>query len=204
MADGGLTTSCRPPHGKLCTTYVNNFAPIDDRISRTVKNMKIEAFLCLSILIPGTHGFVAKPLSNLKVTTQLLSSFTCPVVSEGEREIVDGPSGPVLVTKVAGSYYAVDATCPHLNLPMKKGNVEVKGGKTTITCNFHNSCFDMETGKCDQWVTGALGVENGLMSGLMSKVGSEKKDTVAYYVTENDDGSLEVSSEAPKIQDPEE
>ena len=42
----------------------------------------------------------------------------------------------------------------------------------------------MKTGKCDQWVTGALGVENGLISGLMNKVGSGKSDIVAYDVTD--------------------
>lgn len=43
-----------------------------------------------------------------------LSALTTAAVAEGEREILDGPNGPVLVTKVAGTYYAVDATCPHV------------------------------------------------------------------------------------------
>lgn len=167
--------------------------------------MKINALLLASsFLATATQGFVAT-LPCAKAFTQLrATTIDCPAVAEGEREIIDGPEGPVLVTKVAGSYYAVDATCPHLNLPMKKGKIEVNGGKATITCNFHNSCFDMKTGKCDQWVTGALGVENGFISGLMNKVGSEKSDIVAYYVTEKEDGSLTVSSEAPVVEEPEE
>ncbi|KAL7496790.1 hypothetical protein ACHAWT_007173 [Skeletonema menzelii] len=163
--------------------------------------MKIKALLLSSsFLATGTQGFVAT-MPCAKAFTQLrATTIDCPAVAEGEREIIDGPKGPVLVAKVAGSYYAVDATCPHLNLPMKKGKIEVDGGKATITCNFHNSCFDMKTGKCDKWVTGALGVENGFVSGLMNKVGGEKSDIVAYYVTEKEDGSLTVSSEAPIVE----
>ena len=80
------------------------------------------------------------------------ASLSCQPMSEGEREIIKGPNGPILVTKVAGSFYAVDATCPHLNLPMKKGKISVKDGQPTLTCNFHNSCFEMKTGRCTQWV----------------------------------------------------
>jgi nitrite reductase/ring-hydroxylating ferredoxin subunit len=122
-------------------------------------------------------------------------SLTCPTVAEGEREIIDGPNGPVLVTKVAGTYYAVDAKCPHLNLPMKKGKISNEGGVPTLTCNFHNSCFEMKSGKCTKWVTGALGKQNEVIGGIMSSVGSEQKDIVAYSVSEADDGTLRVVSQ---------
>ena len=130
-------------------------------------------------------------------STELALSVNCPAVAEGEREIIDGDDGPILVTKVAGSYYAVDATCPHLGLPMKKGKISNEGGTPTLTCNFHNSCFELSTGKCTQWVTGALGFQSGLISGIMNKVGNEQKDITAYYVTEMEDGSLNVNSDAP-------
>lgn len=122
-------------------------------------------------------------------------SLTCPAVAEGEREIIDGPNGPILVTKVAGTYYAVDAKCPHLNLPMKKGKISNEGGVPTLTCNFHNSCFEMKSGKCTKWVTGALGNQNELIGGIMSSVGSEQKDIVAYSVSEAEDGTLVVTSQ---------
>jgi nitrite reductase/ring-hydroxylating ferredoxin subunit len=109
---------------------------------------------------------------------------------EGEREILDGNNGPVLVTKVAGSFYAVDATCPHLGLPMKKGKIATEDGKPTLTCNFHNSCFELESGKCTQWVTGALGFKSGILGSVMGKVGGQKQDIKAYKVTVQEDGSL--------------
>mmetsp|Transcript_26514 Transcript_26514/g.56972 ORF Transcript_26514/g.56972 Transcript_26514/m.56972 type:complete len:946 (-) Transcript_26514:237-3074(-) len=132
-------------------------------------------------------------------TAGLQAALKCPPVAEGEREILNGPNGPILVTKVAGSYYAIDATCPHLNLPMKKGKISVEEGKPTLTCSFHNSCFEMKTGKCTKWVTGALGSENEFISGVMSNLGSEQKDIVAYQVSEEEDGTLTVTSEIPEI-----
>jgi len=126
----------------------------------------------------------------------LRGPLECPPVAEGEREILDGPNGPILVTKVAGSYYAVDATCPHLGLPMKKGKVSLDDKQQpTLTCSFHNSCFELQTGKCTKWVTGALGSENDVIAGIMGGLGSEQKDIVAYKVSEESDGSLRVTSE---------
>ena len=125
-------------------------------------------------------------------TTGLQAALKCPPLLEGERQILYGKNGPILVTRVAGSYYAVDATCPHLNLPMKKGKITVEEGRVVLTCSFHNSCFEMKTGKCKKWVTGALGRQNDLISEIMSSVGSEKKDIKAYLVIEEEDGSLTV------------
>ena len=81
---------------------------------------------------------------------------------------------------------------------MKKGKISVQEGKVVLTCSFHNSCFEMKTGKCTKWVTGALGRQNELISGIMSNIGSEQEDINSYHVLEEDNGSLTVTSEAPK------
>jgi nitrite reductase/ring-hydroxylating ferredoxin subunit len=104
-------------------------------------------------LLASVSAFVVKqpfPFSKTATAAASLRRLTSPAVAEGERELLDGPDGPILVTKVAGSYYAVDATCPHLGLPLKRGKISTNGdGATpTITCRFHNSCFSLETGKC--------------------------------------------------------
>lgn len=123
------------------------------------------------------------------------SPLRCPQVEEGERTIIDGPNGPILVTRVAGTNYAVDATCPHLNLPMKRGKISIDEStqQPTLTCSFHNSCFEMNTGKCTKWVTGALGSENDVIAGIMGSVGGEQKDIAAYRVSEDYDGSLMIT-----------
>jgi nitrite reductase/ring-hydroxylating ferredoxin subunit len=113
---------------------------------------------------------------------------------EGERVILesdeDGPS--IIVANVAGEYFATDAKCPHLGLPMKRAKINPSGPDNApeIVCNFHNSCFNMKTGKCNKWVTGALGVQNKFISGVMSKVGSGEKDIKAYSVITAEDGTL--------------
>jgi nitrite reductase/ring-hydroxylating ferredoxin subunit len=38
----------------------------------------------------------------------------------GERKVVDTSAGSIIVANVDGSYYAVNAKCPHLGFPMKK------------------------------------------------------------------------------------
>lgn len=126
-------------------------------------------------------------------STALSALTTSDIPAEGGRSIVDGPTGPIIVTKSSGEFYATDATCPHLGLPMKKGKIEAGAdGVPVLTCNFHNSCFKMNSGECTKWVTGALGVENGFVSGIMGKVGSEKSDISAYTVTDNGDGTLSI------------
>jgi hypothetical protein len=57
----------------------------------------------------------------------------------------------------------------------------------------------METGKCKKWVTGALSIENQVISDIMGSLGNEKKDITAYYVLEEDDGSLTVNSDSLRI-----
>lgn len=78
---------------------------------------------------------------------------------------------------------------------MKKGKISNEDGTPTLTCNFHNSCFRLEDGACTKWVTGALGMENSFVSGLMGKVGGEQSDIKAYNVMENEDGSLLIEQE---------
>eukprot|EP00927_Polykrikos_kofoidii_P057565 TRINITY_DN51705_c0_g1_i1.p1 TRINITY_DN51705_c0_g1~~TRINITY_DN51705_c0_g1_i1.p1 ORF type:complete len:211 (+),score=25.96 TRINITY_DN51705_c0_g1_i1:54-635(+) len=113
---------------------------------------------------------------------------------EGARQIVDGPNGPIVVANVGGTYYAVDATCPHLNLPMKKGKIEDGPNGPTITCSFHNSCFSMKSGECERWVTGALGKENEIVAGVMGGIGNEKKGIATYNVVDPEDGYLWVET----------
>jgi nitrite reductase/ring-hydroxylating ferredoxin subunit len=86
--------------------------------------------------------------SSRTTTTTIRAVTTSDVPAEGGRSLVEGPNGTIIVTKSGGSFYAVDAICPHLNLPMKKGKIEAGAdGVPIITCNFHNSCFRMDSGK---------------------------------------------------------
>ena len=48
-----------------------------------------------------------------------------PIPEEGKRTIMKTTEGNVIVTKQLGKYYAVNARCPHMGLPMKRGAIEV-------------------------------------------------------------------------------
>ena len=114
---------------------------------------------------------------------------------------------------IAGTFYAVNAKCPHLGLPMKKGQITVENGQPTITCNFHNSKFSLNDGACTAWYvmihnyvnfhqpnhlicisfttafrcTGALGLPGtGFLGKAMSKIGGEEGPATVYKVTNNE------------------
>ncbi|RYG97076.1 hypothetical protein EON65_53415 [archaeon] len=40
-------------------------------------------------------------------------------IPKGERKVIATANGAVVVANVDGSFYAVNAKCPHLGLPMK-------------------------------------------------------------------------------------
>jgi nitrite reductase/ring-hydroxylating ferredoxin subunit len=54
---------------------------------------------------------------------------------------VEGQS--IALFNVAGTFYAIDDTCPHSGGPLSEGKVE--GEK--VTCPWHEADFDLRTGK---------------------------------------------------------
>lgn len=73
-------------------------------------------------------------------------------IPNGERKIIDVDQNTIIVANIDGNYYAVNAKCPHLGLPMKTGEISSASGTPTITCKFHNSQFSLEDGSCKQWL----------------------------------------------------
>ena len=82
---------------------------------------------------------------------------------EGARKTVNVEDTPVTVLHVGGSYYAIEATCPHQSGPLGQGVVLPKleatfigAGKRldesfsetnlTISCPWHGWEFDLSTG----------------------------------------------------------
>ena len=118
------------------------------------------------------------------------------VPTQGNRFIVKQDAegnkldSPILVARVKDAFYAIDATCPHMKKPMAKGKIHEN--TLEIQCPIHNSRFSLETGVCTNWVTGVLGYDNKVVSGLAQRVGGEKRDIKACEVIENEDGSLTI------------
>mmetsp|Transcript_4952 Transcript_4952/g.11294 ORF Transcript_4952/g.11294 Transcript_4952/m.11294 type:complete len:96 (+) Transcript_4952:100-387(+) len=64
-------------------------------------------------------------------------------MNEGERATVDGPDGPIVLTKMGGKVYAVDGICPHMKKSMVDGEIEAGPDGPELKCPFHNSKFCM-------------------------------------------------------------
>jgi nitrite reductase/ring-hydroxylating ferredoxin subunit len=125
-------------------------------------------------------------------------------INDGDRFLVKDngagvplTKGPILLAKVQGKFYAIHSICPHMNKSMEKGPIFTDEGPDPILrCRIHNSRFNMRTGTCVKWVTGALGYDNALVGRVASSIGGSKQDIPAYTVHMQDDGSLTI--EDPK------
>jgi 3-phenylpropionate/trans-cinnamate dioxygenase ferredoxin subunit len=53
----------------------------------------------------------------------------------------------ILLARVNGRYFAVDAVCPHLEGDLSSGTLN----GTTLTCPMHNSQFDLRDGHVIRW-----------------------------------------------------
>jgi len=112
-------------------------------------------------------------------------------IPNGERKIVETEVGSVIVANVDGSFYAVNAKCPHLGLPMKKGAITATPSGPTITCNFHNTIFSLEDGSCKQWCTKVLGIPGTeFVANAFGKVGGAPNSPATTYPVISDDGKL--------------
>ncbi|GIV84952.1 MAG: hypothetical protein KatS3mg052_1959 [Candidatus Roseilinea sp.] len=93
---------------------------------------------------------------------------------------VEGKS--IVVARVGSGYCAVINKCPHLGLPIAGGKVE----NGVITCPFHNSRFDLCTGKNLDWVQGVAGVKLPAWSRKIIALGKEPTPIQSFPVTEED------------------
>jgi nitrite reductase (NADH) small subunit len=63
-------------------------------------------------------------------------------VPEGEGRVVEAAGKVLALFNVAGSYYAVDNTCPHRGGPLGEGELEGR----TVRCPWHAWGWDVGTG----------------------------------------------------------
>lgn len=70
-----------------------------------------------------------------------------PELKEGTMKKVTILGQSILLARVNGQYYAVDAICPHLEGDLSEGIL--KG--TTLTCPMHKSQFDLRDGHVIRW-----------------------------------------------------
>lgn len=97
-----------------------------------------------------------------------------------ERKVVKVEQKSILLLNHNNQIYAVENSCPHLKLPMKKGKITEDGA---IVCPFHRSAFDLCTGSVKDWSPFPPGI--GKVMGMFS---SEK--SLSVFPTRVEEGSI--------------
>jgi nitrite reductase/ring-hydroxylating ferredoxin subunit len=75
-------------------------------------------------------------------------------VSEGSMYGVAVAGNAVVLAKIGGKIYAMDAVCSHYNGYLPKG--ELVAGRNAVICPVHKAEFDVTTGKVLKNVSGML------------------------------------------------
>lgn len=75
-------------------------------------------------------------------------------INEGKLFASQAEGQKLLLSRVKGKIYAVVDRCPHMGLSLARGKVEAG----VVTCPWHNSRFDLCTGKNMDWASAVLGV----------------------------------------------
>ena len=82
---------------------------------------------------------------------------------EGERKVIKIGGHSVLLIRHDDEIYAIASACPHMRLPLKGAKVH----DHTITCPWHHSSFDLDTGDVKEWSPWPPAV--GRMLGALSR-----------------------------------
>ena len=81
-------------------------------------------------------------------------------LADGERRVLEFPQLYAVLVKKGETVYAFNNACPHLKLPFFEPSGAAPGGLPpgsriddagTITCRWHESCFDLDSGEIVSW-----------------------------------------------------
>lgn len=78
-------------------------------------------------------------------------------LEDGSMRKIVADGTELLLARVDGRYYCIQAKCPHLGGDLSKG---VLNG-TIIECPLHHSRFDLADGRVIHWAGGVLGKIRG-------------------------------------------
>ncbi len=109
--------------------------------------------------------------------TQVLAA---DALSSGERKVVKIGNRKILLLNHQDKLYAIENSCPHMKLPMKKGKLTEDGA---IICPFHRSAFDLSTGEVKNWTPFPPVVGN-----LMGKMSPQK--ALSVFPTRVEEGNI--------------
>ena len=148
--------------------------------------------------IPFKSGAPSVSSTTSTSTSASVDCGSADSFGEGERRVVETQiAGAIIVAKLGGEYYAVNAKCPHLGLPMKRGPIllgEKEGDDPTITCNFHNSVFSLKDGSCKTWCSAVMGLPGTQwLASASGKLGGLQNSPAEVYIVTVSQGRVIVS-----------
>jgi len=103
-------------------------------------------------------------------------------LAEGDKKVVRLGEQSILLIRHQGRIFATEPACPHMRLPLKGGKVE----DGTLTCPWHHSAFDLETGDVKAWSPWPPAV--GRMLGSL-----RREHALKIYATKVEDGTIWVA-----------
>lgn len=108
------------------------------------------------------------------------------LLNDGEMEEIKLEEHTILLTRVEGTYYAVQAFCSHMGGKFSGGQME----GFVVRCPRNHSCFDVRDGSVQVWL--------GRMPGIVRKVaqGVMPPKPLRTYPTRIHEGQVWVALEA--------
>ena len=76
--------------------------------------------------------------------TEWLEVAAADDMAVGDKRVVEGGEGPILVTRLEDGFYAVHGICSHMYAELEDGEVDADG---QIACPLHDAHFDVRTGE---------------------------------------------------------
>jgi nitrite reductase/ring-hydroxylating ferredoxin subunit len=80
-------------------------------------------------------------------------------IGEGKARAFSAGKLSLVLARVQGKIYAFENKCPHLGLPLAKGEIE----GTAIRCPWHGAYFDIRSGENLEWcsrIPGGIAMPN--------------------------------------------
>ena len=119
---------------------------------------------------------------------RVLNEAELPV---GTRKVVELDEFDLLLIRTADRLHAINNACPHLMLPLNDSEV---GDDGSITCRWHESCFDLETGEVTKW-TEALSPDGRAVGQEYLGDVSKNQRPLSIFPVRVSEGSIWVSLE---------
>lgn len=86
----------------------------------------------------------------------------------------------VIVARTGESVCVAASKCPHLNLPLIKGPGGLKFADGVVQCAWHNSRFEVCSGKNLDWIGGFAGRSTPMWSRRLIALGRKPKDLTTF------------------------